>query len=74
MGTPVHGKDGERLETMLAVHKILALEHHAHIHGMGQSMLESQKQHIIWRTQRQTQDYESMTKGRGAGLDGSTHN
>ncbi len=51
MGTPVHGNDGERLETMLAGQKILALEHCAYIHGMRQSMLEPQEQHTIWRTQ-----------------------
>ena len=72
MGTPVHGKDGERLETMLAGQKILVLEHRAHIHGMGQSMLESQEYHIAWRTQRQAQDYETMTEDRGTCLDEST--
>ena len=43
MGTPVHGKDGEWMEAVLAGQKTLAVEYSAHIHGTGQSMLESQE-------------------------------
>ena len=41
MGTPVHGKDDEWMEAVLAEKETLAVKYWAHIHGMGQSMLES---------------------------------
>ena len=41
MGTPVHGKDDEWMKAVLAGQKTLVFEYCAHIHGMGQSMLES---------------------------------
>ena len=71
MGTPVHGNDGERLETMLAGQKILALEHCAYIHGMRQSMLEPQEQHTIWRTQYKIMRLRLNAEAQG--VDGSTH-
>ena len=43
MGATVHGKDGERMETMLAGQNILEIEHSAYTYGMGQSMLETPK-------------------------------
>ena len=69
-----HPKYGEQMETMLAKQNKLAIEHSAHIHETGQSMLQSRGELIIWRTQRQIQDYETTTEGQDTGFDGSTQN
>ena len=50
MGANVHGKNGERIKTMLARQNILEIEHSIYIHGMGQIMLEAPKLHTVRRT------------------------
>ena len=74
MGATVHGKDGKRIEKMLAGQNILEIEHCIYIHGMGQIMLEALKPHTVQRLTRQIHNEKIMIDGRSACLDGSTQN
>ena len=72
MGATVHGKDGVRMETMLAGQKIQESKHSAYIHGMRQSMLEAPEQHTIRQIHGKIQDGEITIEVRSKGMDGST--